>query len=485
MTRRPNLVFIMSDDHAAHCDLRVRQSVINRTPNIDRIADGGHALRLVLLHELDLHAEPGVDPHRHVQPRERRDDARHAARQPPRHVPAAAARRRLPDGAVRQVAPRSRARRTTRPGSTLAGPARSGALPRPGDARPELDDDGRTRGRARRVRHRPHHRRLHRLARPARPGPAVRPAVPPQGAAPLVGARRAARHACTTTSTSPSRRRSGDDHDEPRRRGAGDAHAICSTSTRSIDLKATGAAGAERATRRSAGATSATSRTTCAWSRRSTTTSAGCSTTSTPTGLADDTIVIYTSDQGFFLGDHGWFDKRFMYEESLRDAVPGALPGLAASGVEPGSVCDDMVLNVDFAPTFLDLAGVDVPDDDAGPSFAPLLRGRDAGRLADVDVLPLLDAPRRLAPRAGALRRAHPHPQADLLLQRPARPARRATARSTRPSGSCSTSSPTRTRCTTSIADPAYADGGSRAARRARPAPGRRRRCSRCVRART
>lgn len=87
--------------------------------------------------------------------------------------------------------------------------------------------------------------------------------------------------------------------------------------------------------------------------------------------LADDTVVVYTSDQGFFLGDHGWFDKRFMYEESLSMPLLMRYPAM----IEPGSECREMVLNVDFAPTFLDLAGIDVPDHMQGTSFAPLLRG--------------------------------------------------------------------------------------------------------------
>lgn len=88
-------------------------------------------------------------------------------------------------------------------------------------------------------------------------------------------------------------------------------------------------------------------------------------------GLADDTVVVYTSDQGFFLGDHGWFDKRFMYEESL------AMPLLIRypREVAPGSVTRDIVLNVDFAPTFLDLAGIDVPAWMQGTSFRPLFGG--------------------------------------------------------------------------------------------------------------
>jgi len=88
-------------------------------------------------------------------------------------------------------------------------------------------------------------------------------------------------------------------------------------------------------------------------------------------GLADNTIVVYTSDQGFFLGDHGWFDKRFMYEESLTMPLMVRYP----QEVADGSVCSDFVLNVDLAPTFLDLAGIDVPLNMQGTSFRPLLGG--------------------------------------------------------------------------------------------------------------
>jgi arylsulfatase A-like enzyme len=89
-------------------------------------------------------------------------------------------------------------------------------------------------------------------------------------------------------------------------------------------------------------------------------------------GLADNTIVIYTSDQGFFLGDHNWYDKRFMYEESLRMPLLVRWP----SKVNAGTVNDGMVLNVDFAPTLLDAAGLKVPDDMQGRSFLPLLEGK-------------------------------------------------------------------------------------------------------------
>jgi arylsulfatase A-like enzyme len=89
-------------------------------------------------------------------------------------------------------------------------------------------------------------------------------------------------------------------------------------------------------------------------------------------GLSRNTVVIYTSDQGFFLGDHGLFDKRFMYEESLR--MPFLVKWPAA--IKPGSTADAMGLNVDFAPTFLDLAGLSIPAEMQGRSLAPVLRGR-------------------------------------------------------------------------------------------------------------
>ncbi len=89
-------------------------------------------------------------------------------------------------------------------------------------------------------------------------------------------------------------------------------------------------------------------------------------------GLTESTLVIYTSDQGFFLGDHGWYDKRFMYEESLRMPFILRYP----PEVKAGSVNDDITLNVDFAPLFLDLAGMPIPEDFQGRSFRPLLHGQ-------------------------------------------------------------------------------------------------------------
>jgi arylsulfatase A-like enzyme len=89
-------------------------------------------------------------------------------------------------------------------------------------------------------------------------------------------------------------------------------------------------------------------------------------------GLTDNTIVIYTSDQGFFLGDHGWFDKRWMYEEALRMPLIVRYPGHIA----PGSLCDRLVQNVDFAPTMLDFAGATPAPSMQGVSARPLLEGR-------------------------------------------------------------------------------------------------------------
>ena len=88
-------------------------------------------------------------------------------------------------------------------------------------------------------------------------------------------------------------------------------------------------------------------------------------------GLADNTLVIYSSDQGFYLGEHGWFDKRWMYEESLKTPLLARWPGI----VEPGSESDAIVSNLDFPETFLEVAGVDVPSDMQGRSLLPIFKG--------------------------------------------------------------------------------------------------------------
>ncbi|GAB3026741.1 sulfatase [Niabella terrae] len=86
--------------------------------------------------------------------------------------------------------------------------------------------------------------------------------------------------------------------------------------------------------------------------------------------LTRNTVVIYMSDQGFYMGEHGWFDKRFMYEESFRTPLVMRYPGV----VQPGTRIDDFVMNIDIAPTLLDLAGAQVPAAIQGKSFLPLLR---------------------------------------------------------------------------------------------------------------
>ncbi len=88
-------------------------------------------------------------------------------------------------------------------------------------------------------------------------------------------------------------------------------------------------------------------------------------------GLADNTIVIYTSDQGWYLGEHGWYDKRWMYEESFRTPLMVRWP----NKIQPGSVNEDMVMNLDFAETFLEAAGESIPDDMQGRSLLPILAG--------------------------------------------------------------------------------------------------------------
>ncbi|APQ16630.1 sulfatase family protein [Maribacter hydrothermalis] len=88
-------------------------------------------------------------------------------------------------------------------------------------------------------------------------------------------------------------------------------------------------------------------------------------------GLAENTIVIYTSDQGFYLGEHGWFDKRFIYDESFKTPLLVRWPNV----VKPGSVENEMVQNLDFAQTMLEAVGITPPNDMQGESLIPLLKG--------------------------------------------------------------------------------------------------------------
>jgi arylsulfatase A-like enzyme len=89
-------------------------------------------------------------------------------------------------------------------------------------------------------------------------------------------------------------------------------------------------------------------------------------------GLDENTIVVYTSDQGFYLGEHGWFDKRFMYEESFRTPILMKYP----KEIKAGTVIDKLVQNLDFAPTFLDYAGIEAPEKMQGESFRKLVAGK-------------------------------------------------------------------------------------------------------------
>lgn len=92
-------------------------------------------------------------------------------------------------------------------------------------------------------------------------------------------------------------------------------------------------------------------------------------------GLAENTIVVYTSDQGFYLGEHGWFDKRFIYDESFKTPLMVRWPAV----IQPGSVNKQMVQNLDFAQTFLQAAGIEAPADMQGESLIPLLQGNSEG----------------------------------------------------------------------------------------------------------
>jgi len=89
-------------------------------------------------------------------------------------------------------------------------------------------------------------------------------------------------------------------------------------------------------------------------------------------GLDKSTVVIYASDQGFYLGEHGWFDKRWMFEESYRTPLLIQWPGVT----KPGSVNNDMVSNIDLPETFLEIAGIEVPSDMQGRSMVSVLKGK-------------------------------------------------------------------------------------------------------------
>ncbi len=121
------------------------------------------------------------------------------------------------------------------------------------------------------------------------------------------------------------------------------------------------------------------------------------------TGLAQNTIVIYGSDQGFYLGEHGWFDKRFMYDESFKTPFLVRYPGLT----KPGTTVNQLAMNIDWAPTLLAMAGLKTLAEMQGKSLLPLLTAPNRDHsLAQRGVLPLLRVP-ATAPRVTPLR--HPH----------------------------------------------------------------------------
>jgi arylsulfatase A-like enzyme len=116
-------------------------------------------------------------------------------------------------------------------------------------------------------------------------------------------------------------------------------------------------------------------------------------------GLTKNTLVIYASDQGFYMGEHGWFDKRFMYEESLRTPCVVRYPG----HIKPGTVLNQMVVNIDFAPTLLDAAGLKVPADMQGQSFLGLFSGKKTMPWREAMYYHYYEypAPHRVAPHFG------------------------------------------------------------------------------------
>ena len=90
-------------------------------------------------------------------------------------------------------------------------------------------------------------------------------------------------------------------------------------------------------------------------------------------GLAENTVVVYCSDQGFYVGDHGWYDRRWMYDESMKMPFVIKWPEV----VQPGSVDEHLIQNIDYAATFLEMAGAEVPEDIQGESLLPLLQGEE------------------------------------------------------------------------------------------------------------
>jgi arylsulfatase A-like enzyme len=122
-------------------------------------------------------------------------------------------------------------------------------------------------------------------------------------------------------------------------------------------------------------------------------------------GLAENTLVIYSSDQGFYLGEHGWYDKRWMYEESLQMPFVARWPGR----IEPGTRVPQMIQNIDYAPTFIDMAGEVVPSDIQGESLLGLMAGEAQADWRDSIYYHYYEypEPHRVAPHYGVRTERH------------------------------------------------------------------------------
>ena len=436
----------MADDHAAHA-IGAYGSAINATPGIDRLATEG--MRFDACFCTNSICSPSrasilTGTYSHVNGVTTLDTP-FDARQPA--FPGAAARRRLPDRADREVAPRPR--RHPRPGRLrlLDGAARPGRLPRP-----DVPRARRAHRRPARIRDRRHHRPRARLDRRPRPGPPVPGAGPPQGAAPPVGA---------GASATPTL------YDDARDPGAADA---ARRLRRPLDRRGRGADAPRRDLTdedlKAAGpvrpdATDEELR----WRyQRYIKDYLRCVAAVDENvgrlldflderGLADDTVVVYTSDQGFFLGDHGWFDKRFMYEESLRMPLLVRYPPEVAAGHQQRRHRPQRRLRADLPRPRRRRADAT----DAGPlaAAAPARRARrtTGGRACTTATGCTSTARTASGPTAASAPTATS--SSTTTARRSTSPAR-ATSRGRR-SGSCSTSWPTRSSCTASHDDPAHA----------------------------
>ncbi len=358
---RPNILFIMTDDHASHA-MSCYGSRINVTPQSRPHRRGRHALRQLLLHQLHLHAQPRGDSHRHVQPREWGHNTGLEDRRATAKRRQAAARQRVPDRDDRQVA--------SGHGGNHDPTGFDYWIVLPGQGlyhNPVMDEMGTKRvvpGYAtdlitdisldwlrNRDPERPfflmcHHKAPHRPWEPDEKHAHLYDDVdiPEPETFNDDYSNRAAAAAAATMRI--DRDLNAEDLKQPVPEGLTPAEEKHWKYQRYIKDYLRCVASIDDNVGRLLDYLD-------------------------EAGLAENTIVIYTSDQGFFLGDHGWYDKRFMYEESLRMPFIIRYP----REIAPGTVATDMILNVDFPVTFLDYAGVPAPEAMQGTSFRPLLNG--------------------------------------------------------------------------------------------------------------